>query len=512
MNGLVDFSDDSSNVEQPSPIRSAPLESKGVAVDTRYEPKSHLITHIQGAGWTVNYYSQVLNTDNAVLGQQLDRNAVYQQYMYVERLELRVTAPLTTTQDPTSKEMIITGTANVYPSLIPNKGDMFIADVGDGRTAIFQVTSTDRRSIFKDTSYVIDYTLINYTTKELRNDLDTKVVKRFAFRRDFLQYGQSPLIIMEEADQINKLELYFKEIIQIYFKTFVSNEYKTLIVPGQVAPIYDHFLVKAMKSFFNTWDCPDIQYVRLLNLDDDNNMKTPTIWDMLYNMNLGLLNYIAPTAGLVGAKTFTRDPMMEGVYHSGISYVVYPDVSWKEVDYELNDRSKPFDIVTLRNVPPRTNLAMFSPNYKKECSYCDGDVGATELVIPYNQAKTGTDVVDPTNDGYTVGSGNHNDHVWDFSDILGDIDATVTIPDIHLVTVDNFYVFARAFYLQETDTQNPGMSKLECAVCQMLLNKKIDNTLLIYFCETYHSWGALERFYYMPILLILIRYSLRGHQ
>lgn len=509
MANIVDFSDDAEVVEQPNVVRSTPLESKGIVVDTRYESKANLLTHVEGAPWNVNYYSQVLNADNAPIGQQPDRNAIYQQYMYIEMFELKVTQPLTSSQDPTTKEMTLTGTANVYPHVIPNRGDMFIADVGDGRTAIFKVTNCERKSIFKDTCYSIDYILINYTTKELRADLDSKIVKKFAFRSDFMDHGQSPMIVYSEVELIRKLEIYFKEIISVYFKSFFSNEYKTLIVPGQEAPIYDHFLVKAMKAFFNTWDCPDIKYVKLLNLDDDNNMKTLTIWDMLYDLNQGLLNYTAPTYGLVSSKLFTKDPMMEGIYHTGIRYVVYPDVSWKDVDYELRDKTKPFAPLTLRHVPPRTNLAMFSPEYKKECTYCgDGD-GFTDLVIPYNEAKTDDNNVDPTNDGHEVGDV-HNDHNWDFSDVLGDV-PDLQIPDIHLVTVDEFYVFARAFYLQQTDQKDPGMSKLECAVCQMLLKKKIDNSLLVYFCESYHSWGALERFYYIPILLMMIKYSLRSN-
>ena len=175
MANIVDFSDDDAVVEKPNVVRSTPPESKGVVVDTRYESKANLLTHVEGAPWNVNYYSQVLNTDNAPIGQQPDRNAIYQQYMFIEMFEIKVTQPLTTSQDPTSKEMTLIGAANVYPHVIPNRGDMFIADVGDGRTAIFKVTNTERKSIFKDTCYAIDYMLINYTTKELRADLDSRL-------------------------------------------------------------------------------------------------------------------------------------------------------------------------------------------------------------------------------------------------------------------------------------------------------------------------------------------------
>ncbi len=508
MSQLVDFSDDETSVEIPNPIRATEPEAKGIVVDTRYEPKANLLTHVEGSAWTVNYYSQVLNTDNSPLGQSPDRNPIYQQYMYVEHFELKVTQGLTSSQDPTTKEMTVVGTANTYPHVIPNKGDMFIADIGDGRSGIFKVTSCERKSIFKDTCYTIEYVLVNYSTPELHADLDSKVIKKFAFRSDFTKYGQNPMIVQSEEEQLRKLEVYFKEIIDVYFKSFFSNEYKTLIVPGQEYPIYDHFLVKAMKAFFNTWDCPDISKVKLLNLDDDNNMKTITIWDMLYELNIGLMNYVAPSVGLVSSKLFTKDPMMEGVYHTGIPLVVYPDVSWKDVDYTQSDKTKPFSPIKFRHVEPRTNLAMFSPDYKRECSYCDEDSTFTDLVDPYEAAKADPDDVNPANDGYGVGA-DHNDHEWDFKDTLGG-DIEIAVPDIHKVTVDDFYVFRRTFYMQQTDNIDPGMSKLECIVCDMLLRKKLEYNLVVYFCETYHSWGALERFYYIPILLLLIKYILRG--
>lgn len=514
MTQLVDFSDDDAPLEQPNTIRVAPPESKSVVVDVKYESKSHLLTFVEGSGWIINYYSQVLNADNAPTGQQPNRNPIYQQYKYIEKLEIRVTSPLTSSQDPTTKEMTLVGSANMLPNVIPNEGDMFIADIGDGRSGIFKITSTERKSILRDTCYAVDYVLINYTTPELREDLNSKIIENYVFRNDFLDYGQNPIIVKSEEEIIYKLGIHFQEIVNVYFKSFYSNEYKTLLVPGQEAPVYDHFLVQAVKKFFNTWDCQDIQYVKTLNLDDDNNMKHPTIWDMLYNIDKRLMNYVPAKAGLVSSKLFTRDPMMEGIYYTRIPYVVYPEVSWKDVDYEQRDYTKPFAPIKLRNVPPRTNLPLFSPEYNKECTYCDEmkDNGFADLVIPYNDAKDGQDVVNPTNDGYPGIDPEHNDHLWDFSDILGNMsqEDTLNIPDIHLVTIDDYYVFGRTFYLQQNDQYDPGMSKLECAVCQMLERNKVDKSLILYFCETYHSWGALERFYYVPILLILIRYVLRS--
>lgn len=501
---LVEFNDEDEVVEQPTTVISEPEAYKGVVVDTRYTPKDNLLIHIEGSSWIVNYYSQVLNTDNAPTGQNVNSNPIYQQYKLIEKFELKVTSPLTTSQDSTTKEMTLVGTATIYPFIIPNEGDMFLADVGDGREAIFKITNSDRKSIFKNTTYSIEYVLIDYSTVERRSDLNNKVISKYIFRNDFLSYGQNPLVTKKENDLVVELENHFEEIINVYFKSFFSNEFKTLLIPGQGYPVYDHFLTKALLKYFNTWDCKDIKFVNLLNVDDDNNLKTNTIWDMLVRLDKRLMNYVANEYGLVNTKLFTRNPMMSSIYHSRIRYIIYPKNPVLDVDYEMRNKSKLLSPEKLKHVPPRTNLPDFTDDYQDDCDFCDFD---HDLKKEYDDKKNGLE-------GSPVGEDLQDDvidHEWDFSDILDPAQHMgIVIPDIHLVTLDDFYVFTSSFYRQNNGLQSPGMSKLEVVVCQMLNGKKLDNELLIYFCETYHSWGALERYYYIPILLILIKYAIRS--
>ena len=91
--------------------------------------------------------------------------------------------------------MVVTGAANVYPMLIPSVGDMFVATIADGRSAVFKVTNTERKSLFKDTAHVIEYVLVDYLTDERKSDFKSKVIKTVKFVRDFLVNGQNPLLV-----------------------------------------------------------------------------------------------------------------------------------------------------------------------------------------------------------------------------------------------------------------------------------------------------------------------------
>ena len=119
-----------------------PDKNQSVFIDTRYQPLSSLLKYTQGAIWTVNYYSQYHDRDNATYAQDPGQSPIYQQFRKIERLELRVESPLNQQQDQESKGFSVKGSAYLPLSIIPNAGDMFTADVGDGREGVFQIDNS----------------------------------------------------------------------------------------------------------------------------------------------------------------------------------------------------------------------------------------------------------------------------------------------------------------------------------------------------------------------------------
>ena len=440
--------------KQTTTVEITSPEYLGTVTDTRYTPQTSLLTHIEGASWIVNYFSQVLNNDSAIAGQNVNRDPVYQQYKLIKNLQFRVSSPLTTSQDEVSKNMIITGAANIYPFLIPNIGDMFEGDIGDGRSGIFKVTSSEKKSIFKETAYAIEYQLIDYATLERRADLMSKVIETLYFKDDFLTYGQNPLVEEEEYHIIEELQSRYHDVADWYLKSFLSNEYKTIILPGQETPVYDHFLVTALKAIFTTDDSPEIRYIRKLNCDGNYTMKAPSLWNVLLTRDRVLMKNIFREVGLISALNFEQNPMMEGIYHSGIQYVVYPKDAEVCVDYQI--------------IPNDTPLV---------------DVQITDTPSPIHRL---SDLID----------------VNRFQGL--------TKPDtypIHPVKTDDYYILSQKFY----DKMLQGQSALELAVWDYIEGKSISNKLLLEFSKIYHSWGGLERLYYVPIILILIKYNLRSY-
>lgn len=440
-------------VPKPTTIQITSPAYKGVVADSREIPVSALLTHVEGSSWTCNYYSQILNDGSALAGQNVTVNPIYQQYRLIQRMELKVTGPLTSNQDTEGKTTTITGVATLYPFVIPNEGDMFLADIGDGREGIFRITNTERKSIYKQACYVVEYVMVDYATPERRADLNSKIVDRLCFSYDFLQHGQNPLIQEEVYEHMSFLAESYADMISYYFRNFTSDEFKTLILPGQSKPVYDPFLTKAVTSYFTTNDSYEVRKVRKLNCDGDDVLKTVQIWDILTLRDKTLMKHCLRRIGLVSAVSFEKNPMLEGIYHSGISYVVYPKDPELNVDYEINYKPKAFVDVALRSPPSKVRTL-------------------ADLIVD-------------------------NDY------------AGLTLPAvklIHLVTVDDHYIFSSAFYNGPDEAQ----SLLELAVKDYINNKSVSIHALVALCRSHHSWGSLERFYFTPIIAMLIKSVVHG--
>lgn len=441
-------------VQQPNPIVVANPVIKTVVVDTRYQSISSLLTNIEGSSWITFYYSQAVNTDNALQGQQSSGSAVVQQYKLIKNLELKVTTPLNTSQDSDSLEMQATGTATLYPGIIPNEGDMFLADIGDGREGIFKITTTTRKSIFQEACYEVEYLLVNIADAFRKGDLNQKVVETFEFVKDFITHGQNPLVQEDEYVTISKLVTYYRQILSRYFSLFSSKEYATLLIPGQGRPIYDHFLAGAMRGFHETFQAPEIRKVRVLNCDDDDVLNSITLWTAIKNQDIKLIRHCVKQVGLVPTYLFTRVAVLEGVRYSGISEVVYPLNYEQSVNTELGIAKKLVSETPLTQVPPSSlNLS---------------------------------DMITQT----------------DLESVFGPSPNVIT----KNVTIDNYYILSEAFYSGNKEQQ----SLFELMVTDYLNAVPVPLNKLLLMCRSYPNWGALEQFYYLPILLVMIKANIRN--
>lgn len=422
-------------------------EETSVFVDTRYESRSSLLTFIEGASWVVKYYQQMLTEGSELQYQQLNKNAVYQQYTEISGLELKVSGTLSQSQDSETKNFDVTGEAIMYPFMIPNKGDMFIADIGDGREGIFAITNTERLTILREACFRVEYVLVAHSNQELIFDLEKKTIKRTHFVKRLLQHGENPIVVNEDYHRYLTLGEYKTQLINLYFTNFFDKSISSLAVPDQEFVTFDPFLVKTITSFMDTTEHSLLRTIKNYSIDVPNKERPLTVWDALLQMNDGILPMVNEKLALIDSRCFGAVPQFEGVYFSNVKDVVYPVDAAQDV-YDISDfRPGIFESRDIRHQFKTTRL---------------GSLGSLD-----KPAGTGIDALKP----------------------------------IHPVTFDEYYIFTSYFYNRDKENQ----SKLETLVRDALEGLPINQRVLVELCDASDKWGRLEKFYYIPILLLLIK-------
>ncbi len=459
----------------PSPVSSVRIAEpnyKDVAVDTRWSPIQSLMTHIEGANWVVTYYSQVIDTDSQLSPQAPTTSAVYQQYTRIRDLKLKVTSALEEEQDEETKTMKMRGNAVVFAGVTPNEGDMFSADIGMSRVGVFLVKSSRKKSIFKESAYEIEYEFSS-TDQHYIDDLEAKTVKELVFVEDYLNRGAEPVILEEEAVLVTQVQACLLRYGNRFFDNFFSNEFKTYVLPGQSHSVYDPFVTEFISRHFTTQDSMSLMLLRKPNFGDDTAIEQHSFWDALDQRDIHLLKNGFTKTKLVSSLAFRGGSVYNSVRYTGINLCVYPADPRIGVRGLTSAMLKEASADTIDDTTPHTF-------YNGVPAPAVGDDSAINRIFPEDNK---INMLPP-----------------------GTVDAQQTVP-LRKVTHDAFYVFSEDFY-----TGAAGMSVFESTVRDFILGNSIDIKHLVKSEKLCDRWGALEQFYYIPIIMFILRSYLQDHK
>lgn len=511
-------------VPQPLPVEVAPPEYKGITVDTAKQQLSSLLIYVEGSSWITEYYSQVLNSNNELGPLQPNLPTPYQQFTKIKEFEFKVTDPLTHTQNSETNEMEVTGSATFYAGVIPNVGDMFLADIGDGREGVFAISASEKKALFTSTVYTVSYVLTGFNGAEKRVELEQKVVKTVYFRRDFIKHGQNPIIIEENVLDIEKINKYLNTFKEYYFSRFYGNEWKTLILPNQESTVYDPFLLKAVTDMFDTDEHPLLKRIQYYNIEGDEALKQNTIWTALLNVDRSyLLNAVKEMWG-ISTEYWSKYPLLKTIRFSGINYIIYPTQPLSTVNnqYVIGPEITGYPVTDIDRTDVNGDFIPWVDPIPTPPPLVMGNWDASLGTFPtVGSGLTGQVMM---HDTWLITAGGTCDGLvleaddfvkalvdnpgqtgtnWTIHDIN-----TPLVPEIPLIrptTLDQYYVFSNAFYT-EAET---GQSVLEVQTNNMLNNRAVVMSELYRLCEDQKNWGLLDQFYYTPVLMVLLKYNLR---
>lgn len=419
---------------------------KHAVVHSRDFDASSLLTTIAGFSYNVDYYSQVLGSADEPRPFDPKQSSVFQQYQKIENYELKLQDSISQTFDPQDNRMVAQGSALTYPYLIPNIGDAFIGDIGDGKAGLFTVFEAIKKTRFKQTTYEIQFELLYVVDKELFDTIEARTVLTSYFDKDYIKFGMDPVLTTETYHASKTLKSSIQELLAEYLSEFYSYEYSTLLVPSDSKGVYDPFITKVMLTLFDSSDHPLLSKISQLNADDSQFNKYIDIWTVILRQQPSLIDNCFSEVQVLPTRTFSRNPQFQTIAFSGIDLIVMPITRNPTVDDHL---------------------------------------GLSRTLVGTRNTKSAADSVTKP----LTPSG----------------EALMSIPSVE---GSPQYIFTQAFY--EGMVPSEEQSDFENLIKRYLAKEHLDHREIMGFFNSRDYWTHFERFYLIPVLLILMIYKQRS--
>lgn len=462
------FNPPSGTGSQPKQVEIAPETFKHNLIDTRKVAISDILTMIKGAPWTVVYFQQILGASQQSMNYQSLTLQVYQQYRKINNLVVAVQQDLQSSQDVTSAEFKVTGRAITYPRIVPNQYDHFFASMRDGQMGLFVVTEVERKSIYEQSAHEIGYELVAVITPELANIFESRVVETLYFNMNLLRNNVDPFLNPDENVVYHQLRQEFNGLCDRMTRLYYNNYTGTLMIPDQGSLVYDPFLVKAFQGIFTPKDHTSKMSMSHYRVDSLTAHNSMTIWDILFKRSNILADIIVPTLRLIPSNAFARLALYGSVYFSPVQFVMFPEV----------------ESVSLES-PPQVGMP-HTFSYVPCPSQDEDGVQPTGLFTSLGNEGTGStitkEIVDPNVP-----------------------EETIEVPYLKLITEDDYYVFSESFYNALRTGNRVNCSILELMVLDYLERKPLFAEDLKTLCTDIKNWSNLQKFYYMPVLGVLLQ-------
>ncbi len=431
---------------------------KTATVDNAIIAPESLLVYMDGMPWTVDYYSQVLNQNDDLREIDIGQNASHQSYRSIKNLELRVQSELSSEYDSEKALTTVVGTS-IIVQVTPNVYDYFITDTGNCEKSLFMVTGISQKTYNTKTVYSIDYILVGYIdandTKDRYEALTARTVQTFFFNKDRITEGLSPLLTESDHEAALGLRYFLLTMYQEYFAYFWSSASRLILVPDEDETVYDPRLANFVKSLIDSRDFPSMQHVNTVSVDREPYLSKVSLWDALLTQQRHLLSATLNRVGTVSRSHFKGGSWLTSTNCWSVDRYIYPNFG--------NDNNAAL-ACSLRSHPKFDPSQVFTVLPER---------GEAESVLsnPLNM--------------YATPTGN--------------------IPFIKPVHTNDYYVFSEDFYKNTS-----SLSLLEILVRDYLDNKTISMQQIILLTKQWSVWLPLEKFYYGPVLILLIKDVIRG--
>jgi hypothetical protein len=309
----------------PPEIKSPQVANE--VINAGYTPLKALMTYASGRPWMSTFFRQILAGNSEPMPPQFDSALSVQSYHAIRKCILKVQTELNRNPDAEKGLTEVSGVALLMPGIIPNYGDAFYADIGDGNMGLFVIHNVEQMSIYNDAAYQIEYGLMDYVTPEIERQMRERTVQTSVYDMDYVHTGKNPIIAADEYFTRERLEREEQSLIDQFFSQFFDKDLGTLSVPdaNTARSLYDPYHTRFVDRLIENEKRPSRLRMMVLDTSMGRDSAPTTLWDLLVKQDVRQFSYVTKQMQQVPTRYFRGGSvLMGGVAYSGFDDVIYP--------------------------------------------------------------------------------------------------------------------------------------------------------------------------------------------
>lgn len=266
-----------------------PKEYKHTLIESRYIPHTSMLSNVPGTPTRTWWYRGSYGTSEEQHQFEPESIETYASYKLIHDLIVKIdNGNGAFNFNPVNRQASHRLSGYVLFDLVPNKGDLFIKDVGDGRAGLYAIVEQPEiKTIYADKVYYFEAELQAFMTQAIQDNLDKKTIEHLYYSKDSAINGGNAVLTADDFT-LNK-RLYDMQVAII--DDIMANHYfwdeDTICIPNSDGDwLYDPYLAKFLSYVFPTALIGARKKITTLSVQyyvDNRQMQDPiTIWDMFY--------------------------------------------------------------------------------------------------------------------------------------------------------------------------------------------------------------------------------------
>lgn len=342
-------------------------------VQGTYQPETSLITLVQGTPVVVEYYRQRVRRDEEPAPFDPSNAATYQPYTRISKLIIKLEGQGAFNFNPEKGESSEMYSGWVTYDVAPIRGDVFIAEITDGRAGLFQITEQPEPTAFTANKvYRITIQLLGILQKDWADELERRVQQELVYSIDSALSGGVGLVNPDDFNVMGELFGWTQTIANWIMRNWWWRPEETIAFPvaepksaTRGVYCYDQYLVDFLAAVIT----PDMRaeyppFGRFSTQYGGRALGTygvTNIWDVILRGDINLLQTCKnATASMIGVDRLQGTRLYGNLRSSKFGYFITTDPEEYKVYKEFfNMDGYPI----LRPTPEKKVTYMFSEEF-----------------------------------------------------------------------------------------------------------------------------------------------------